>query len=193
MAVKTISFLSFAVSKQAIIILIFIISQLRRVFTSRLVYVISTTSTKLTSSLFRLKLHRISFLFQSSLSLVLDIPKNGHFRIMIKYSLPISDSAQVNIALMDDEDGSVINSSTNTFRKCATSCYHRMSSEFLYLDEGKVDVLVNSVQGDMKLVSTVWQSVFVTGSISAFRSLFDYDFSQSYMRKDILFDSDELF
>ena len=93
------------------------------------------------------------FIFQSSLSVILDIPKDGYYRIMIRYSLQISDQVQVNIALMDYQDGSVVNSTTKTFVKCATSCYHRLSSEFLYLDEGKLNVLINSAQSDLKLVS----------------------------------------
>jgi hypothetical protein len=71
---------------------------------------------------------------------------------MVRYSLQISDEADVNIALMDYLDGSVVNSTTKTFSKCPTSCYHRLTTEFLYLNEGKLNVLANSAQSDLKLV-----------------------------------------
>ena len=87
------------------------------------------------------------------MSVILDIPKNGYYRIMIRYSLPIP-TVSVNIALMDNEDGRVVNSTTKTFLECPTSCYHRLSSEFLYLDEGELSVLVNSAQSELQLVSS---------------------------------------
>lgn len=114
----------------------------------------------------------MSFLFQSNLSLILDIPKNGYFRIMIRYSLQISAEAEVNIVLIDHQDGDVINSTTKTFLECPTTCYHRMSNEFLYLDEGKIIVLIHSAQSDLKLVGNAWWSKLVT-EFNSFHS-FEY-------------------
>ena len=93
------------------------------------------------------------FLFQSNLSVILDIPKNGYFRIMIRYSLQISAEAEVNVVLIDHQDGNVINSTTKTFLECPTSCHHRLANEFLYLDEGKIIVLIHSSQSNLKLAS----------------------------------------
>ena len=73
---------------------------------------------------------------------------------MIRYSLQISDEADVNIVLMDHLDGSVINSTTKTFSECPTTCYHSLADEFLYLEEGQLNVLLNSAQSDLKLVSS---------------------------------------
>ena len=95
-------------------------------------------------------------LFQSNLSLTLDVPKSGYFRIMIRYSLQISAEAEANIVLIDHLDGNVINATTKTFLECITTCYHRLSSEFLYLDEGKVIVLIHSSQSNLKLVRSAW-------------------------------------
>lgn len=95
----------------------------------------------------------LSAVFQARLSVLLDIPRDGYFRIMIGYSLKISDSAEADVQLISSSDRTIINSTSTTFSKCTANCYHRLSPPFLHLSKGKVRVVVNSTQDDLKLVS----------------------------------------
>ena len=85
--------------------------------------------------------------------MLLDIPRDGYFRIMIDYSLKTSDSAEADVQLISSSDHTIVNSTSTTFSMCTTNCYHRLTPTFLHLSKGKVRVVVNSTQEDLKLVS----------------------------------------
>lgn len=85
--------------------------------------------------------------------MLLDIARDGYFRIMIAYSLKTSDNAEVDVQLISSSDHTIINSTSTTFSKCTTNCHHKLHPTFLHLSKGKVRVVVNSTQEDLKLVS----------------------------------------